>query len=88
MVNIMINQVVKFWLEIIKCSPRKYSTQCNKMHPGPQAGRKLSRGVAASRGLSVVVHLDGVRRVLGSFILRSAQQEEALHRIWYALRRE
>ncbi|CAA7401850.1 unnamed protein product [Spirodela intermedia] len=29
-----------------------------------------------------------VRRVLGSFILRSAQQEEALHRIWYALRRE
>ncbi|CAA6663334.1 unnamed protein product [Spirodela intermedia] len=22
----------------------------------------------------------------GSFILRSAQQEEALHRIWYALR--
>ncbi|CAA7405866.1 unnamed protein product [Spirodela intermedia] len=27
-----------------------------------------------------------VRRVLGSFILRSAQQEEALHRIWYALR--
>ncbi|CAA7395946.1 unnamed protein product [Spirodela intermedia] len=28
-----------------------------------------------------------VRRVLGSFILRSAQQEEALHRIWYALRR-
>ncbi|CAA6675078.1 unnamed protein product [Spirodela intermedia] len=23
----------------------------------------------------------------GSFILRSAQQEEALHRIWYALRR-
>ncbi|CAA7395943.1 unnamed protein product [Spirodela intermedia] len=28
-----------------------------------------------------------VRRVLGSFILRSAQQEEALHRIWYALRK-
>ncbi|CAA7406814.1 unnamed protein product [Spirodela intermedia] len=27
-----------------------------------------------------------VGRVLGSFILRSAQQEEALHRIWYALR--
>ncbi|CAA7401849.1 unnamed protein product [Spirodela intermedia] len=25
--------------------------------------------------------------VLGSFILKSAQQEEALHRIWYALRR-
>ncbi|CAA6673887.1 unnamed protein product [Spirodela intermedia] len=24
-----------------------------------------------------------VRRVLGSFILRSAQQEEALHRIWW-----
>ncbi|CAA6674139.1 unnamed protein product [Spirodela intermedia] len=23
-----------------------------------------------------------------SFILRSAQQEEALHRIWYALRRD
>ncbi|CAA7405385.1 unnamed protein product [Spirodela intermedia] len=23
----------------------------------------------------------------GSFILKSAQQEEALHRIWYALRR-
>ncbi|CAA6667512.1 unnamed protein product [Spirodela intermedia] len=31
--------------------------------------------------------LDGGGRVLGSFILRSAQQEEALHRIWYALRR-
>ncbi|CAA6674749.1 unnamed protein product [Spirodela intermedia] len=30
--------------------------------------------------------LDGGGRVLGSFILRSAQQEEALHRIWYALR--
>ncbi|CAA7401819.1 unnamed protein product [Spirodela intermedia] len=29
----------------------------------------------------------GGARVLGSFILRSAQQEEALHRIWYALRR-
>ncbi|CAA6664147.1 unnamed protein product [Spirodela intermedia] len=28
-----------------------------------------------------------VGRMLGSFILRSAQQEEALHRIWYALRR-
>ncbi|CAA6658269.1 unnamed protein product [Spirodela intermedia] len=28
-----------------------------------------------------------VGRVSGSFILRSAQQEEALHRIWYALRR-
>ncbi|CAA6658359.1 unnamed protein product [Spirodela intermedia] len=28
-----------------------------------------------------------VGRVLGSFILKSAQQEEALHRIWYALRR-
>ncbi|CAB1184479.1 unnamed protein product [Spirodela intermedia] len=28
-----------------------------------------------------------VGRVLGSFILRSAQQEEALHRIWYAPRR-
>ncbi|CAA6665262.1 unnamed protein product [Spirodela intermedia] len=28
-----------------------------------------------------------VRRVLGSFILRSTQQEEALHRIWYTLRR-
>ncbi|CAA7393107.1 unnamed protein product [Spirodela intermedia] len=27
-----------------------------------------------------------VGRVSGSFILRSAQQEEALHRIWYALR--
>ncbi|CAA6674271.1 unnamed protein product [Spirodela intermedia] len=35
--------------------------------------------------------LDGggahVGRMSGSFILRSAQQEEALHRIWYALRR-
>ncbi|CAA7393062.1 unnamed protein product [Spirodela intermedia] len=31
--------------------------------------------------------LDGGGRVSGSFILRSAQQEEALHRIWYALRR-
>ncbi|CAA7409171.1 unnamed protein product [Spirodela intermedia] len=29
-----------------------------------------------------------VGRILGSFILRSTQQEEALHRIWYALRRE
>ncbi|CAB1184486.1 unnamed protein product [Spirodela intermedia] len=28
-----------------------------------------------------------VGRVSGSFILRSAQQEEALHCIWYALRR-
>ncbi|CAA7388785.1 unnamed protein product [Spirodela intermedia] len=28
-----------------------------------------------------------VGRVLGSFILKSTQQEEALHRIWYALRR-
>ncbi|CAB1184484.1 unnamed protein product [Spirodela intermedia] len=28
-----------------------------------------------------------VGRMSGSFILRSAQQEEALHRIWYALRR-
>ncbi|CAA6665670.1 unnamed protein product [Spirodela intermedia] len=28
-----------------------------------------------------------VRRVLGSFILRSAQQEEALHCIWYSLKR-
>ncbi|CAA7409180.1 unnamed protein product [Spirodela intermedia] len=27
------------------------------------------------------------RRFLRSFILRSAQQEKALHRIWYALRR-
>ncbi|CAA7397805.1 unnamed protein product [Spirodela intermedia] len=25
--------------------------------------------------------------ILSSFILRSAQQEEALHRIWYALKR-
>ncbi|CAA7404011.1 unnamed protein product [Spirodela intermedia] len=32
--------------------------------------------------------LDGSgARVKESFILRSAQQEEALHRIWYALRR-
>ncbi|CAA6667562.1 unnamed protein product [Spirodela intermedia] len=31
--------------------------------------------------------LDGVGRVSRSFILRSAQQEEALHRIWYALKR-
>ncbi|CAA6657320.1 unnamed protein product [Spirodela intermedia] len=30
--------------------------------------------------------LDGGGRVSGNFILRSAQQEEALHRIWYALR--
>ncbi|CAA7400867.1 unnamed protein product [Spirodela intermedia] len=29
-----------------------------------------------------------VGRMSRSFILRSAQQEEALHRIWYALRRE
>ncbi|CAA7409012.1 unnamed protein product [Spirodela intermedia] len=29
----------------------------------------------------------GGARVKESFILRSAQQEEALHRIWYALRR-
>ncbi|CAA7392279.1 unnamed protein product [Spirodela intermedia] len=28
-----------------------------------------------------------VGRMSGSFILGSAQQEEALHRIWYALRR-
>ncbi|CAA7407841.1 unnamed protein product [Spirodela intermedia] len=28
-----------------------------------------------------------VGRMLGSFILRSTQQEEALHRIWYTLRR-
>ncbi|CAA6674693.1 unnamed protein product [Spirodela intermedia] len=28
-----------------------------------------------------------VGHVSGSFILRSAQQEEALHRIWYALKR-
>ncbi|CAA6675330.1 unnamed protein product [Spirodela intermedia] len=28
-----------------------------------------------------------VVRVSGSFILRSAQQEKALHRIWYALKR-
>ncbi|CAA7401780.1 unnamed protein product [Spirodela intermedia] len=28
-----------------------------------------------------------VGRVSGSFILRSAQREEALHRIWYALKR-
>ncbi|CAA7400035.1 unnamed protein product [Spirodela intermedia] len=28
-----------------------------------------------------------VGRVSGSFILKSAQQEEALHCIWYALRR-
>ncbi|CAA6657001.1 unnamed protein product [Spirodela intermedia] len=28
-----------------------------------------------------------VGRVLRSFILKSVQQEEALHRIWYALRR-
>ncbi|CAA7403212.1 unnamed protein product [Spirodela intermedia] len=27
-----------------------------------------------------------IRRKQKSFILRSAQQEEALHRIWYALR--
>ncbi|CAA7394863.1 unnamed protein product [Spirodela intermedia] len=27
------------------------------------------------------------KRVRTSFILRSAQQEEALHHIWYALRR-
>ncbi|CAA7409439.1 unnamed protein product [Spirodela intermedia] len=26
-------------------------------------------------------------QINGSFILRSAQQEEALHRIWYALKR-
>ncbi|CAA6663547.1 unnamed protein product [Spirodela intermedia] len=31
--------------------------------------------------------LDGGGRVSGSFILKSAQQEEALHCIWYALRR-
>ncbi|CAA7407048.1 unnamed protein product [Spirodela intermedia] len=31
--------------------------------------------------------LESVGRVSGSFILRSAQQGEALHRIWYALRR-
>ncbi|CAA7405817.1 unnamed protein product [Spirodela intermedia] len=31
--------------------------------------------------------LDGGGARVGSFILRSAQQEEALHRIWYALRR-
>ncbi|CAA7388784.1 unnamed protein product [Spirodela intermedia] len=29
----------------------------------------------------------GGARVRESFILKSAQQEEALHRIWYALRR-
>ncbi|CAA6675503.1 unnamed protein product [Spirodela intermedia] len=31
--------------------------------------------------------LDGGGARVRSFILRSAQQEEALHRIWYALRR-
>ncbi|CAA6675802.1 unnamed protein product [Spirodela intermedia] len=31
--------------------------------------------------------LDGGGRMSRSFILRSAQQEEALHRIWYAFKR-
>ncbi|CAA7392285.1 unnamed protein product [Spirodela intermedia] len=31
--------------------------------------------------------LNGGRARVRDFILRSAQQEEALHRIWYALRR-
>ncbi|CAA6674273.1 unnamed protein product [Spirodela intermedia] len=34
-----------------------------------------------------VEELDGGGAHVRDFILRSAQQEEALHRIWYALRR-
>ncbi|CAA6675774.1 unnamed protein product [Spirodela intermedia] len=36
----------------------------------------------------LIGHLDGGGRVSRSFILRSASQEEALHRIWYALKNE
>ncbi|CAA6674018.1 unnamed protein product [Spirodela intermedia] len=47
-----------------------------------------SLGLHSKRRLFIASEeLDGGGRVLGSFILRSAQQEGALHRIWYALRR-
>ncbi|CAA6673244.1 unnamed protein product [Spirodela intermedia] len=59
-----------------------------------ESSRRLSPGgaengdFAALRRLSPNgEELDGGGRMLGSFILRSAQQEEALHRIWYTLRR-
>ncbi|CAA6674378.1 unnamed protein product [Spirodela intermedia] len=46
-----------------------------------------SSGPRSKRRLFIASGADGGGRVSGSFILRSAQQEEALHRIWYALRR-
>ncbi|CAA6674019.1 unnamed protein product [Spirodela intermedia] len=61
-----------------------------------QAAAKGSSGLAwADRGTcapspstSLMASQLHVGRMLGSFILRSAQQEEALHHIWYALKKE
>ncbi|CAA6674882.1 unnamed protein product [Spirodela intermedia] len=52
--------------------------------PAAVTGGAKKRRLAALRRLSP---LDGGVARVRSFILRSAQQEEALHRIWYALRR-
>ncbi|CAA6666965.1 unnamed protein product [Spirodela intermedia] len=61
------------------------SNHLRRLSPG---GAEKNGDFAALRRLSPEgEELDGGGRVLASFILRSAQQEEALHRIWYALRR-
>ncbi|CAA7388869.1 unnamed protein product [Spirodela intermedia] len=57
--------------------------------------RRLSPGGAENGDFAALRRLSpdgeeldgGGARVRESFILRSAQQEEALHRIWYTLRR-
>ncbi|CAA6674223.1 unnamed protein product [Spirodela intermedia] len=54
--------------------------------PAAVTRQSRKRRLSALRRLSPD-RLDGGGRVSGSFILRSAQQEEAFHRIWYALRR-
>ncbi|CAA6674277.1 unnamed protein product [Spirodela intermedia] len=57
--------------------------------PALSPGRTENSDFAALRRLSPDGEERGCRwaRVRESFILRSAQQEETLHRIWYALRR-
>ncbi|CAA6672453.1 unnamed protein product [Spirodela intermedia] len=71
----------KTTLEINEVSRRIVFGGC---HP---AERKNGDFAALRRLSPNREELDGGGRVSRSFILRSAQQEEALYRIWYALRR-
>ncbi|CAA6665266.1 unnamed protein product [Spirodela intermedia] len=65
-------------------SPWTKTTRLRRLSPGGAEKRRLCGSPRLSPDGE---ELDGGGARVRSFILRSAQQEEALHRIWYALRR-